>query len=201
MQIEFALEERGANLAVLEVARLFCDLQHLTIFTLALADEEMHSEIDLFDSYYSKYEFMILADADFSGGHPQLSDSRLYLFEIDLHSPLKAKVGFFHKTHLAQRTLSILKAIRSIIMFDQIRQHKEVEIELLRQKVNKEKIKNAREAFNLLKDALELEKRIKDPDKRAAFEKNFASVVEPFIDERYPRITRMEIIDPTGKKH
>jgi hypothetical protein len=46
MQIYLQFEDKRADYTVLEIARLMCDLQHITIFALALAEEDLSSEYD-----------------------------------------------------------------------------------------------------------------------------------------------------------
>ena len=58
MQIEVALKEQSTDFTAVQLARFLTDLQHLMVFAMALAHEDMRSDFDLFDGYQAKYEFM-----------------------------------------------------------------------------------------------------------------------------------------------
>jgi hypothetical protein len=184
MQIHVSLVEVSEDLAALQVARFLCDLQHLTVFAVALAHEDLSSELDLFDHLQSKYEFMILGDL------VGLDESRLFVKEMSLQSPLSVKVGFFFKG--PSKTLkTILEALKTVITFDHMRERAAIENDLLKEELVKKKLSN-------IDHVLRIGSRLRDPARRAAFEENLASALRPFIDGRYPPIDRIDIVDPSA---
>ena len=187
MQIHISLVEVSEDLAALQVARFLCDLQHLTVFAVALAHEDLSSELDLSDPFQSKYEFMILGDM------LGLDESRFFIKELSLCSPPTVKVGFFFKGS-AKTLKAVLETLKTIITFDYVRERAAIENDMLKEEVIKQKLSN----FDHM---LRIASRLRDPARRAAFEDNLVSALLPFIDGRYPPVDRMDVIDPNDPNH
>lgn len=193
MQIYLQFEDKRSDFTVLELARLMCDVQHITIFILALAEDDLSSEYDLFNPRDQKYERMVVADSKFEEFQPIIT-SILYLKSIRLESPLQLLAGFFHRIQIRSRLKSIMEVVFKVIIMGDLRREKmSVEIAMDWQDVIRAAIKNHE---RLLKTA----ERFEDENQRNLFIRNFSTAIGPFVDGRYPRIEKIEIIEPDKNK-
>jgi hypothetical protein len=190
MEIDLTLEAGQSEFAALQVARLLCDVQHLVIFGLALADDDLRSEVDVFDPLFSKYEYMILGDVGFSRRRPPLVDSLVRIRKLRVASPLRFR-GIISRT--SEKIRRVLATLSRIIMIDLHREKLSVENEILRQRAIQAALQNH-------ETVLRISGRIRDPVRRAQFIENVMSAIMPFADGRYPPVKRLKIIGPNRSR-
>jgi hypothetical protein len=181
MQIDIEFEQNEADFAASQVARLFCDIERLIVFAMALAHDDLRSDIDLFGDQFARYDDLLFADRFKSGAYPP--EHVVLVKHLRLSSPLSIRVGVYFKG-FGKALEGIVKIFEAIITADHIRRRAELD------NIAKEDsiIRRRLEAYE---EGLRLAQRISDPEKRAAFEKNLESALHPFIDGSYPPVKRL----------
>jgi hypothetical protein len=189
MQIFIELESQGEDLTALQVARFLSDLQNLVVFGIALAHDDIHAETDLLSTEQGSYESKISMDTQMQRGTIYPPEPLLFVKELRLNSPLTVKVGFFFRG--TGKTLrGILEIFKTVITVDHVRRRAAIENGVRAQDIVRLQLEN-------FEHALKIAQRIANPDERAAFERNMALAILPFVDGRYPPVKSLDIIEPT----
>lgn len=182
MEIKFSFHEPDSYWHALGCARLLCDIQHICLFALYLADESITDEFDVLNPYSQKYESMILADVY---GEEKLDFYALRLRRFSFHSPPEISFGVGH-TASSSKLKAILDIFKKIIFFEAQQKKQHAEAELARQRAIGEALKNFEHALNIAK-------KIKDPQIRRAFEDNLITSIKPFADGRHPALRNIDV--------
>jgi hypothetical protein len=169
----------------LHFARLYCDLQHIMAFALAFTEQERSLyRFDLMSPEKQKYEYMIMADL-----HQGTTDDLVFIESVQLNSPLRIRM-LANFTGGFRSIASFIEVIKRIIMVDLYREKMIIENEQQRQLAISRALKN-------YEDILKISSKIRDPDRRALFERNLISAIAPFVDGRHPPVEKLGIAGPS----
>jgi hypothetical protein len=192
MHLKIILDSPMPEWRALQCARLMCDVQHLCLFALYLADDhEVFSEFNFFDDQSQKYEFMIIADtheAVHEFGKSQLLRSAVALTKFKFESPPEIEVAIKHPTEIKGKLAKVLEFLKGIILFEAQQRKMDAQTEILRQQGISQALKN-------IEHGLKIADKIKDNEDRQIFMHNLRSAIVPFMDGRHPPVRVIEVIE------
>lgn len=187
MEIQFSFEKPEGDWHALGCARLLCDIQHLCLFAMYLADEDVLSEFDLFSGYDQKYESMIVADR---AGLDRYA-VRLVSFNFNSPADILIWLGLDHGN--LQKFKVVLGAFRDLIFLKAQQRKLHAQAERDEAHAAREWQKAVGEALKNLERGLKISRKISDPKLRSDFERNLVTALKPLADGRHPPLRRMEI--------
>lgn len=188
MKITFEFDTDDLQLDAVHLARIVLDIQHLAIVTRALAEDELNADHSVFNEYKRKYKWLIEA----TGG--ELGDAELTTVSLRMESPLfiEFKTKKFAKSVQKAFAKTFRYIINHLLFVDLEREKRSVEIQLIREQVLEQRIKNATSALNFAK-------KIPDKELREELIDSLRSSIWPFEIE-HPPIKSIKLIEDSDEK-
>jgi len=188
IRLVFEFDTDMDELDSVHMARIFLDIQHLAIVTFALADKRLDAAHMVFDHYKRKYKWLVEAQAE------DLGESQLTAVRIRLESPLIIEVaGKKLAQGLNSTVLPVIRyVVTNLLFIDLEREKRSVAIQLMREQVLEQRIKNASAALGLAK-------KIPSGDLREEYLESLRASVLPFALE-HPPMKSIKIIEASDDK-
>ncbi len=162
----------------------------MAIVSYALAADRLRSGDIVSDPYKRKYKWLIEA----TGEDEDLDDAVLTIIRIRMESPLLIELASKKLVQRIQQAFaqSFRYIINHLLFIDLEREKRSVEIQMMREQVLEQRIKNASSALNLVK-------KIPNKQLREEFIDSLRSSVFPFAIE-HPPIKSIQLIEDADEK-
>jgi len=174
------------EISATQVARLFCDIQHLNVVAYALAysryDESFADNMDLlmFSPAHQKYTYYIEPNARFG-------DAELEIELISKRSPFKISASPKRVLNQVKNDLTEIYELSFQWIRSEVRR-KDAEANLREQETIGKLLENSERILALLE-------RIPDKKKRADYADQIYAAIEPFVDGRHLTLSRIDVLD------
>jgi hypothetical protein len=189
MRLKLVFDVPAGGWTALHCGRLFCDVQHLCLFAMRLAEVPgVTGEFDFLDFESQKYEFMVIADtrdASYEFGKSRLTTAAVTLESFKFSSPPELEVAINNAETFKGRVTRVLESFKKIILLEAQEDKIRAETEVLRQTALSAALSNLEHVYRIAE-------KIPDLEERRIFIDHLRSAVIPFRDGRHPPLRFME---------